>query len=142
MKYLMNHVLLLLLPLSMPALGLGDLFFTVQQRIALDVAREQGVTKIDKTGQAQNLLKVNGFYFNNIDKRNKATVWVNGALTNDKNTLNGAQLNSINERDKTVSVVLDKTRSSIALKAGQALHLGTGELRDSFEELGAKPHER
>lgn len=134
MKYLISHVLLLTLPLSMPALGLGDLFFTVQQRAAIDVARENGVTELGKTSEVTKELKVNGFYFNNVDNRNKATVWLNGERVSDQQHINGAQLKNVNEREKTVSMRLDKTQSAVSLKAGQTLDLDTGDLRDSFEK--------
>jgi hypothetical protein len=120
--------------MSMPALGLGDLLFSVQQRAAIDVARENGVIEAGVIDVKTSVLKMNGFYFNNHDKRKDATVWVNGKLTGDKSVVSGGQLRQVNERDKTVSMSLDKTGSSITLKAGQTLHLDTGELSDSFEE--------
>ncbi|PHR50896.1 MULTISPECIES: hypothetical protein [Cycloclasticus] len=134
MKNLSSYVLLLTLLLSMPALGLGDLFFTVQQRAVMDVARENGVTEIGEVTEASKVLKVNGLYFKNADKRNKATVWLNGELVNSNKRLHGAQLENVSERDKTVLMRLDKTRSTVSLKAGETLNLDTGELRDSFEK--------
>ena len=131
MKNLISCVLLLTLLLSMPALGLGDLFFTVQQRAIMDVARENGVTETTKESKE---LKINGFYFKHTDKRNNATIWLNGELVNSNKRVNGARLENVSERDKTVLMGLGKTRSTVSLKAGQTLNLDTGELRDSFEK--------
>lgn len=115
------------------AMAMGDLMLTVKQRAAINVARENGVTETGTT-VVSDKVKVNGFYFNNRDRKEQATIWLNGKLVDGQSVTSGVQLKKVNERDKTVSLELDKSKSSIPIKAGQTLLLDNGQIIDSFEE--------
>lgn len=116
-----------------PVLAMGDLMLSVKQRVAIDIARENGVKAVG-IEVVPDKVKMNGFFFNNRDNKEQAIVWVNGKQIEDQSITNGVKFKKINERDKTVSLMLDKTRSSIAIKAGQILLLNNGEIIDSFQE--------
>ena len=115
------------------AVAMGDLMLTVKQRSVINVTRENGVTAVE-TGVVLDKVKMNGFFFNNHDHKEKAVVWVNGKQVEAQDITRGVRLKKVNERDKTVSLILDKTQSSIPIKAGQTLLLNNGQIIDSFEE--------
>jgi hypothetical protein len=114
------------------AVAMGDLMLTVKQRAAINVARENGVTQVG-TEVVSDKVKMNGFYFNNRDNKEQATIWINGKLMGGQG-MAGIQLKKVNERDKTVSMTLDKTGSVIPMKAGQTLLFNDGRIIEAFEE--------
>ena len=127
-------ILFLLICLEFPqALAMGDLMLTVKQRAAINVARENGVTVLG-TELVSDKVKMDGFFFNNRDNKSKATVWINGKQIGAQDVVSGVRLKNVNERDKTISLILDKTQSSITIKAGQTLLLNNGQIIDSFEK--------
>jgi len=118
--------------MPLPAIGLGDLLLTVKQRAAINVARENGVSSVG-TKILGNKIKMNGFYFNSDDKKEDAKIWINGKQLEGALVTDGVELKQVNEHDKTISLRLDKTQSSIPVRAGQTLQLDNGQISDSFE---------
>jgi len=127
-----NAVTLAILLISLEAFALGDLLLTVKERSAINIVRENGITEIGE-GMLVDKIKVNGFYFNSHDKRETAQVWVNGKLADGEVVTKGVRLKRVNERDKTAFLILDKTQSSIPVRAGQTLQLDNGQISDPFE---------
>lgn len=115
------------------ALAIGDLMLSVKQRAAIDVARENGVTDVGDEVPLDEV-RMNGFFFNNNDKQEKGVVWVNGKQVSKQAVVNGVRLKKVNERDKIISLTLEKTQSSIPIKAGQTLLLNDGQIKESFEK--------
>lgn len=133
MKKLLTIIFLLICFEFPHALAMGDLMLSVKQRAAINIARENGETQVGTT-VVLDKVKMNGFYFNNHDKKEQATVWVNGKLVDGQGVTSRVQLKKVNERDKTVSLTLDKTQSSVSIKAGETLLLNNGQIIDSFED--------
>jgi hypothetical protein len=73
-RHALPIVLLLVLPLSAQAAGLGRLFFSPQQRAQLDYQQAQNAT-YDGSTQPSSGLTVNGIVQKDGGKR---TIWING----------------------------------------------------------------
>lgn len=114
--------LLLALSLIVPcadAQELGRLFFTPEQRAALDARRRARVP--DKPAAAPAVLspttRLDGFVRRS---GGPPTVWVNGVPTED----------SAPGSDARVAVPVGESGARVRLKPGQTLDRGTGEVRD------------
>ena len=130
-----SAVLVLALTLALPAGGvaaqeLGRLFFTPEQRQALDARRKARVP--DKPAAAavaaSPTLRLDG-YVKRSDGR--STVWVNGESLGE-----GTQADSprIDTRDSRVSVTVGESAARTELKPGEVLDRGNGEVRDVIGE--------
>ena len=100
---------------------LGRLFFTPEQRHALDARRKARVP--DKPAAAAVVsptLRLDGYV-----KRSgaRSTVWVNGEAVDDSSPPAGGS-------DARVGVTVGETRSRVQLKPGEVLDRGNGEVRD------------
>jgi hypothetical protein len=123
MKRLAPFLLLLGLVLSETAFAqeLGRLFFTPEQRSALDARRKARVP--DKPAAAAAVasptLRLDGYV-----KRSgaRSTVWVNGESVDDRPPAGGS--------DSRVGVSIGESRDRIPLKPGETLDRGNGEVRD------------
>jgi hypothetical protein len=104
---------------------LGRLFFTPEQREALDARRKARVP--DKPAAAvvaTPTLRLDGFV-----KRSggRSTVWVNGESVNDSAPGEAPRIGSDGSR---VSVNVGESTKRIELKPGEVLDRGNGEVRD------------
>jgi len=123
MKRVLPRLLFLGLVFSETAFAqeLGRLFFTPEQRNALDARRKARVP--DKPAAAAVVasptLRLDGYV-----KRSgaRSTVWVNGESVDDSPPVGGS--------DSKVGVSVGENRSRIELKPGQTLDRGNGEVRD------------
>ena len=100
---------------------LGRLFFTPEQRRALDARRKARVP--DKPAAAAVVsptLRLDGYV-----KRSgaRSTVWVNGEPVDNANPPAGGS-------DARVNVPVGESRSRVELKPGEVLDRGNGEIRD------------
>jgi hypothetical protein len=100
---------------------LGRLFFTPEQRHALDARRKARVP--DKPAAAAAVsptLRLDGYV-----KRSgaRSTVWVNGEAVDDASPPAGGS-------DARVGVTVGETRSRVQLKPGEVLDRGNGEVHD------------
>ena len=119
----MNRLLVLLIGLLLfqdaPAQQLGRLFFTDDQRAALDARRRARVP--DKPSAAPVVVspttRLDGFV-----KRSEgpSTVWVNGEPLQE----------NVRPGERSVSVPVGDSGTRVELKPGQVLDRGTGEVRD------------
>jgi hypothetical protein len=100
---------------------LGRLFFTPEQRSALDARRKARVPDRPAAAAvvASPTVRLDGYV-----KRSgaRSTVWVNGAQVDDSPPAGGS--------DSRVGVSVGESRSRIELKPGQTLDRGNGEVRD------------
>ena len=112
-------VLGLLIFLPVKAQDLGRLFFTPEQRAALDARRKARVP--DKPAAAPLVLspttRLDG-YVRRSDGR--STVWVNGASVDDTRP----------QADGRVSVGVGDSRARVRLKPGEVLDRSSGEVTD------------
>jgi len=109
------------LPLARPACAeeLGRLFFTPEQRHALD-ARRKARAPDRPAAAASPTLRLDGYV-----KRSggRSTVWVNGEQAEDSSPPAGGS-------DARVGVTVGETRSRVELKPGEVLDRGNGEVHD------------
>ena len=121
---------LALLP-SAPARAqeLGRLFFTPDQRAALDARRKARVPdKPAAVPQAeQPVTRVDGAV-RRSDGR--STVWVNGEAVPENPRADGARLQTRGAKAGSVSIPLGEGGQRYELRAGETLDRGTGEVRD------------
>jgi hypothetical protein len=122
MKRLAPFLLLLGLVLSETAFAqeLGRLFFTPEQRSALDARRKARVPdKPAAAAVASPTLRLDGYV-----KRSgaRSTVWVNGESVDDRPPAGGS--------DSRVGVSIGESRDRIPLKPGETLDRGNGEVHD------------
>lgn len=115
---------------------LGRLFFTPQQRAALDAARRQKVpVKVESDSDSEpaaqpaapRALTVNGYI---RSSGGKATLWVNGKAVADdapENVLGGRV-----EKDGRVSIRTLPEGPPVRLKVGQQFDPGSGQVRESY----------
>jgi len=75
MRHILTLILLLALPLSTRAEGIGRLFFSPQQRAQLDFQQAQTITNNGDSSHASSGLTVNGIVQKDGGSR---TVWING----------------------------------------------------------------
>ena len=112
-------VAVLVLPCSARAQELGRLFFTPEQRAALDARRRARVP--DKPAAvpivASPTTRVDGYVRRS---QGPSTVWVNGATADE----------AVPGSDSRVSVPVGESGARVRLKPGQTLDRGTGEVRD------------
>jgi hypothetical protein len=116
---LIGGVLLLQIPAIASALELGRLFFTQEQRAALDARRKARVP--DKpaavTAAASPTTRLDGYVKRS---RGPSTVWVNGESIQE----------NVAERDGRVGVSVGESGARVGLKPGEVLDRGSGEVRD------------
>jgi hypothetical protein len=115
---------------SAQAQELGRLFFTPEQRVALDARRKARLPdKPTAPVVAAPVTRVDGYV-----KRSggRSTVWVNG----DPVTESAPEAPRIDaaEGDGSVSITLGENGTRTRLKAGEALDRGTGEVHDVIGE--------
>jgi hypothetical protein len=100
---------------------LGRLFFTPEQRSALDARRKARVPDRPAAAAvvASPTMRLDGYV-----KRSgaRSTVWVNGESVDDSPPAGGS--------DSKVGVSVGESRARIELKPGQTLDRGNGEVRD------------
>lgn len=115
----------LLLSCSVQAQELGRLFFTPEQRAALDARRRARVP--DKPAAvpivASPTTRVDGYVRRS---QGPSTVWVNGATVDE----------AVPGSDTRVSVPVGEGGARVRLKPGETLDRGTGEVRDVMGASG------
>jgi len=103
------------------AQALGRLFFTPEQRSALDARRKARVPDRPAAAAvvASPTLRLDGYV-----KRSgaRSTVWVNGEAVDDRPPAGGS--------DSKVGVNVGESRDRVELKPGETLDRGNGEIRD------------
>jgi hypothetical protein len=119
--------------LSSPALGedLGRLFFTPEQRSALDARRKARIPDKPAAVVVESpVTRVDGF----VSRRGgRSTTWVNGEAVPEGTQPEGLRV--LPKRDDTGRVVVNigETETQVDLKIGQSFDRGTGEVRDSLD---------
>ncbi|HXR59479.1 MAG TPA: hypothetical protein VN747_09190 [Burkholderiales bacterium] len=119
----------LLLPGSAPAQELGRLFFTPEQRAALDARRKARVPdKPAAVPQAeQPTTRVDGAVRRS---GGRSTVWVNGEAIPENPRADGAHLQTEGAKSGRVSIPAGESTQRYDLRVGETLDRNTGEVHD------------
>lgn len=120
-----------------PGLAAADsterLFFTPQERAALDLQRNtgDGAVSVETVGAP---LLGREITLNGIVKRSggKSTVWVNGVPQGEVEPAYGPKILTRQARLPTVPVFVPALGKTANLKVGQTLDTGNGEIRENF----------
>ncbi len=112
---------------------LGRLFFTPEQRAALDARRKARVPdKPAATPQAESpITRINGAVQRS---GGKSTVWVNGEAIPEGAQAGGAQVAPRNAGTGRVSIPAGEGPQRYDLRVGESLDRGSGEVRDVLGE--------
>ncbi len=118
---------------SAQAQELGRLFFTPEQRAALDARRKARVP--DKPAAApvteSPVSRVNGAVQRG---EGRSTVWVNGEMIPENAQAGGARVAPRGPNPGRVSIPLGENASPRDLRVGESLDRGSGEVRDLIGE--------
>jgi hypothetical protein len=129
MKLLLPLLAGLLLSPVVQAQELGRLFFTPDQRAALDARRKARVPdKPAATTVVSPTTRLNGYV-----KRSDgpSTVWVNGDPLLETSP-EAPRIGATRRDDGRVSVTVGESGARVGLKPGEVLDRGTGEVRDGL----------
>jgi hypothetical protein len=112
---------------------LGRLFFTPEQRAALDARRKARVPdKPAATPQAESpITRINGAVQRS---GGKSTVWVNGEAIPEGSQPGGAQIAPRAAKSGHVSIPAGEGPQRYDLRVGESLDRGSGEVRDVIGE--------
>ncbi len=116
---------------SAPAQSLGRLFFTPQERAALDARRRAGVPDRPSADDvAAPTARIDGQV---LRSDGKSTVWVNGEPQPSGANAEGLRVYSGRSDPAQVSVSPRGRRDRVRLKVGETLDRGSGEVHDVVE---------
>ena len=127
MKRLLAVIALALLAPPVGAQELGRLFFTPEQRAALDARRKARVPDRAAPLVAAPVTRVDGFVKRSAGP---STVWINGESL----TENAPEAPRIDARGSGVSLGIGEGGQRVQLKPGETLDRGNGEVRDVLGE--------
>ena len=129
-----GHALLLgfAMLLSPPAIAddLGRLFFTPEQRAALDARRKARIPDKPAAVVAESpVTRLDGFVSRGAGK---STVWVNGEPVPEGVNPEGLRVRPRRSDSGRVTVEIGESESQVDLKIGQSFDRSTGEVKDSL----------
>jgi len=119
--------------LASPALGedLGRLFFTPEQRAALDARRKARIPDKPSVVVVESpVTRLDGIVTRG---GGKSTVWVNGEPVPEGVNPEGLRVRQRRSESGRVTVDIGETDSQVDLKIGQSFDRATGEVRDSLD---------
>ena len=121
--------LAMLIPPSLHAQqpSLGRLFFTAEQRAALDARRKTGLPDQGTPVAASPTTRLDGYVRRS---GGKSTVWVNGLPIPES----APDAPRIGPGEARVAVPVGESRARVGLKPGETLDRGTGSVRDVIGE--------
>ena len=124
------------------ALGedLGRLFFTPEQRGALDARRKARIPDKPATVAVESsVTRIDGLVSRSTGK---STVWVNGDPVAEGGQPEGLRVGRRRTEQGKVTVEIGETDNQVELKIGQSFDRVTGEVRDSLDGGEVKIHRR
>lgn len=114
---------------------LGRLFFTPEQRAALDARRRARLPDNPASAAATPVTRVDGFVKRSAGP---STIWINGEWT----TESAPEAPRITEPAPSVSVSVGESGGRVRLKPGETLDRGNGEVRDVIGDGDIKVRQR
>jgi len=129
MRRALIAILALGLGASGPALGqqLGRLFFTPEQRDALDARRKARLPDKPAAVVASPTTRLDGYV---MRSGGKSTVWVNGESIVEGAQPEGLRVQPARGDPSRATVTVGETETRIPLRVGETLDRGSGEVRD------------
>ena len=122
---------ILLAPRPVIADELGRLFFTPEQRSALDARRKARIPDKPATVVVESpVTRLDGFVSRG---GGKSTVWVNGEPVPEGVQPEGLRVQPRRSESGRVTVNIGESENQVDLKIGQSFDRGTGEVRDSLD---------
>ena len=119
--------------ISPPAIGedLGRLFFTPEQRAALDARRKARIPDKPAAVVVESpVTRLNGLVSRS---GGKSTVWVNGEPVPEGTNPEGLRVRPRRSESGRVTVDIGETDNQVDLKIGQSFDRATGEVRDALD---------
>ena len=130
-------ILLSLASFPSNAQTLGRLFFTPEQRQALDHQRQIGIEKLQEVPEDP-LLTINGVVTRSSGRK---TIWINGVTQHDNDAGNGVAVVPV--RQNSGRVTLQTSESPITeVRVGNTVNFNTGETGDLLGEGTITRHQR
>jgi hypothetical protein len=109
---------------SAPAQDIGRLFFTAEQRAALDARRKARVPdKASAPAEASPTTRLDGYV---ARSSGRSTVWLNGESLHE----DSPEAPRIRSKEGRVNVTVGEGGTRFGLKPGEVLDRGSGEVRD------------
>ena len=121
---------------------LGRLFFTPEQRSALDARRKARIPDKPATAVVESpVTRLDGLVQRG---RGKSTVWVNGEPVPEGTQPEGLRVEPGRNASGRVRVDIGETENQVNLKIGQSFDRDTGEVKDSLQggEITVNPAPR
>ena len=119
---------------------LGRLFFTPEQRSALDARRKARIPDKPATAVVESpVTRLDGLVQRG---RGKSTVWVNGEPVPEGTQPEGIRVRPRRGESGRISVEIGESDNQVDLKIGQSFDRGTGEVRDSLGDGEVKVNRR
>ncbi len=106
---------------------LGRLFFTPEQRDALDARRKARLPDKPAAVVASPTTRLDGYV---MRSRGKSTVWVNGEPIPEGTQPEGMRVQPARGDPTRAAVTVGESESRVPLKVGETLDRGSGEVRD------------
>lgn len=128
-------------PLSQAgAEDLGRLFFTPEQRGALDARRKARIPDKPAAVVVESpVTRIDGFVSRG---KGKSTTWVNGEPVPEGSQPDGLRVQPKRNDSGRIIVNIGETESEVDLKIGQSFDRSTGEVRDSLNGGDVRIHRR
>jgi hypothetical protein len=121
---------------------LGRLFFTPEQRSALDARRKARIPDKPAAVVVESpVTRVDGF----VSRRSgKSTIWVNGEAVSEGTQPEGLRVQPQRSDSSRVTVNIGETDNQVNLKIGQSFDRETGEVKDALQggEIKVSPNPR
>ncbi|MCE5181398.1 MAG: hypothetical protein LLG15_06315 [Betaproteobacteria bacterium] len=110
---------------------IGRLFFTPEQRHALDILRNSGGIRTENAADIQ----PDEITLNGIVKRTggKSTVWINRVAQTETDLVFGPKAQPSHARLPDIPVNVPSLKKTINLKVGQTLDANSGEIREGYQ---------
>lgn len=116
------------LPASVSADDLGRLFFTPEQRSALDARRKARIPDKPAAVVVESpVTRVDGFVSRG---KGKSTVWVNGEAIPEGSQPEGLRITTRPSDPSSVTVNVGENENQVTLKIGQSFDRETGEVKN------------
>lgn len=115
---------------------LGRLFFTPEQRHALDMRRNSDGTLTENNAD----VPAEEITLNGIVKRSggKSTVWINQIVQTETDLVSGPKAQPSQARLPNIPVNVPSLKKTINLKVGQTLDTRSGEIREGYQPAAFK----
>lgn len=118
-------------PTAEAADEMGRLFYTPEQRSALDARRKARIPdKPAAVAVESPVTRLDGFVSRGAGR---STVWVNGEPVPEGTQPEGIRVRPRRSETGRVTVEIGETESQVDLKIGQSFDRGSGEVRDSLD---------